>query len=447
MTQHAKDRRLQPSSLSRTIGCPGWGNLCASIPEPPPNVYALTGTVAHHLGELCLNSKNNAENFKGQIGWAVENEHGEAVSIADIQPWNADALITPEPELTQIEDGEWRFRIIINQDMIEAVQLYVDTVREAREKSILGQFYVEEQFDMDWIRKGMTGTGDHVIVEEFDWLHVHDYKNGRVFVGVGTNVGDNAQLTAYALGAVGPDNEYGVQNAHVTIVQPNVFREGESLVRSISYPVSQLYEWNHSVLIPALKKAFDPEAPLITGSWCNWCPANPQHCKKIQTDTFESAKVLFEDETLPAVNASPVEPKTLTGDELNRILELWPVFEKWGSNVQEEALRRHQVGDAQKPDRFKLVAGRMSNRKWGKPDKETLAMLPDVDDLEIKPKLKSPAQVEKVLKKAGYKKEGIAAQVDPLLEERKRGKDVLVPISDKRPALIQMFEDETQNTK
>lgn len=446
MTQHAKDRRLQPSSLSRTIGCPGWGNLCANIPEPPPNVYALTGVVAHCLGEKCLNTSGlTAEVFNGMIGWITWDDLGnEVCNIADIQPWDDSTLITPEPELNF---GLKTFRIIINQDMIEAVQLYVDTVREAREKSILGQFYVEEQFNMDWIYKGMTGTGDHVIVEEFDWLHVHDYKNGRVFVDVGTNVGDNAQLTAYALGAVGPDNEYAVKNAHVTIVQPNAFQEGESLVRSISYPVSQLYEWKRDVLDRALETAFHLDAMLITGEWCNWCPANPQHCRNIQTDTFESAKVLFNDETLPAVNATPVEPKTLTGDELNRILELLPIFSKWSSNVQEEAFRRHQVGDAQKPDQFKLVAGRMSNRKWGKPDKETLGMLPSLDDLETKPKLKSPSQVEKVLKAAGYKKDGIAAQVDPLLEKRKRGKDVLVPVSDKRSALTQMFEDETRRTE
>lgn len=426
MAAHAKPN-LSPSSFHRTAGCPGWGNFVKDIPRSGTNEYAAEGSVAHHLAELCINKGTDPCTYRGKIGWYNNGRCG--IGNSDVAP--------------EKEKGR-HYRFTIEDDMIDAVTLYVNHIRKKRAAAAEGsEFKVEEKLSLEWITPGMFGTGDHVIVEPLGVLDVDDYKHGRgVTVEVGEKVGDNWQMSIYALGAIGPDNPNMVEYVRVTITQPRAPHH-HGPIRSITYNVKDLYKWGQEVLKPAAEASEKPGAPLSAGSHCKWCPGLATCSEQRKT----AAVVMFGDDKAlenPPAEIKPADPTTLDGTRIDKILDIEPVLTDWLKSVRAEGHKRLMSNAADKPPGWKLIKGKLSNRAW-KSDVDVYGQFKTVlprDQVYVE-KIASPAQIEKALKKAGPLTSSLKTTLADLLAERKPGKPLMVKTDDPRPVfqpVDEMFE-------
>jgi len=404
------ERILQPSQFSRTIGCPGWGNTCAGVKPKPSSIYADEGSAAHYLGEKCLRENEDAAHMMGK-----------KISVGEA------------PNLRRFE---------VDDDMAEAVQVYLDEVRRKRAAMTGATFMIEQRLDLSWMIPGMFGTGDHVAVEPLGCVYVDDYKHGKgVAVEVGDKVGDNVQLSIYGLGAIGSGNPHGVEEVEVTVIQPRASHPA-GRIRSVRFDADELIAWGRDVIAPAALAATKPDALVRAGDWCRWCDAL-DICPEARRHALEAAGSMFDDAIVP------VEPKKalplaagLTGEQLGRVIEFAGIFEVWLKAVKAEGLDRLERGAADSPEHFKLVQGKLGNRAWADEKKVCPGLENHLPRNEIysEPKIKSPAQMEKSLKAAGNKPKD-AKEILANLITRPPGKHIMVPETDKRPAVAAVIDE------
>lgn len=100
-----------------------------------------------------------------------------------------------------------------------------------------------------------------------------------------------------------------------------------------------------------------------------------------------------------------VDPQKLSDLELSVLASRVASFKFWLASLEAELLRRLTSEDPPKYPTVKAIRSQ-GNRKWVRPDSETLAMLlPFVngnEDMIAPRKLISPTQAEKLLGKATY---------------------------------------------
>lgn len=341
--------QLGASSSDRWFACP------ASVPlsQDQPNtssIHAERGTAAHELAEHCLLSDMDAKDCIG----IEKNGH------------------------------------MVTEEMAEAVQVYLDTIRAdfSEEK----EMFVEDTFELDWIDEELFGTNDCSIVEPFKKLTVYDYKNGA---GKTVEAVENTQLMYYALGA---RRGYDVNEVELVIVQPNT-REGEPVKRWVTTTARlDKFEKELKAKVADVNKARalrgdDVYTMAQSGDHCTFCPAKG-FCKKMKEQAFEIANSNF-DEVVDNRTYLP-DPSELTPKQLRRVLEGAKLIANWVKGVEEYAFIQAEKGE--KIDGYKLVQKR-ANRQW-KDEKEVQKHFEVfADDLFTK-KLKSPAQLEKLLGKS-----------------------------------------------
>lgn len=227
-----------------------------------------------------------------------------------------------------------------------------------------------------------------------------------------------------------------VSEIRVTIVQPRSFH-ADGPIRTVTYTVAELMEWEYSVLKPGAERAMLPAQPLKTGPWCRWCDAkNPiesvswDGCPEINNQVKTNAIEMFG--TFDPNKITLADPGELTAEELDKRLQLIDVFRAWCDGMENEAVKRLMEESPSAPRTKKLVAGR-SIRKWADVDKTIEAM----KNLKLEkiaytePQLKSPAQLRTAVDKAGL---DATVLVDPLVI-KPEGKPTMVDVGDKRPAL------------
>lgn len=414
MNDHAT-RICQPSASKRTFNCSGWGNLCKDIPPKPSSVYAAEGSVAHFLGEQCLIHDQDADHA---LNWEFVYHKGDV--------YRKGAHVEPDNKSDY-------FEFVANEEMVEAVQVYIDEVRRKRKAVVGGIFKIEQKLDLNWMVPGMWGKGDSVIVEPLGCMYVDDLKYGK---GVAVDVLDNTQLMIYGLGALGEGNPHMVEEVEITICQPRAIHK-DGPVRSVRYSVDNLLEWGEKVLKPAIDKARTSNE-LNHGDWCKWCDGQ-EICPKIREEMFGVIEEEPTKDLVPVANDITLpEPALLNSDKMNRILQFIDIAQDWFKNVKEEGYRRLEKGDEDAPTIVKLVEGRLGNRAYSSDDDNVHNALKTVlsrADIFAPSKVKSPAQMENALKKAGFKPKERKEIIDPLLKERTPGKPVMVPVNDSRPAL------------
>jgi hypothetical protein len=205
------------SSLSRYSKCPGSINLSKGIPSTT-SVYAKEGTLAHEMIELILTDKKSLSELEG----------------------------------LQIYD---------------AVKLYINYIHAIL--NINTDSYIEYKFDLSQIFDGMFGTSDAVIYNRASKkLHVIDYKHGA---GVAVEAKDNLQLQFYALGSLLNLN-LPCEEVEMTIVQPRC-KHDAGPIRSWSVPSIHFIDFAADLKMYAVATQ-DPNAPLIGGDHCMFCPAS-----------------------------------------------------------------------------------------------------------------------------------------------------------------------------
>ena len=422
MGHHA---RLSPSSASRWMNCPGSIRLIGDTPSTA-GPAAMMGTAAHKVIEFMLqNGKTDASEFQGYI----VQVHG---------PGTEESLIfAPGDPLALSEKPGW-FAFPVNDQMVNGVQTMIDEVERVRGDMMEPTLYTERFLDMSWLDDRLGGTADVTLVDVFDdWIHLFDYKNGRVIV----EVVDNEQMGNYAVGLLHehPDKAGVV----VHLVQPNASHE-DGVVREAMYTALELRAFEEK-----LKEAADatskPNAPLRAGEWCVYCPAK-ESCKAFAALALEEAGADFANEPddllpVPELTTEWTERPEhyLEGDEYRAALARkarWiPMLDQWAREIhrriQIELCNRNKVGD------WKLVRGRANrvyspdevtaqdvlNNKWGIPD----------DYLFEAPKMKSPAQLEKT--KVPGKDKKLMQTIVASIARKPEGKLAIAPGSDARPAV------------
>ncbi len=221
------------STASRVIGCPGYLREAAKLAprfHDTAGPAADLGTASHYLGELCLRD-------------------GKAVP----EDWRGEEMPG--------QNASWP----VNTDMIHAVTIYVDYVRR-RQREMGADLYVEAtvrplpEFD------DMFGSADAILVEPFGDIEVIDYKNGTGFY---VSEIDNDQMNYYALGALYVVGPLDVDKVTTTIVQPRC--SNVDGVRPWGTSPAALLDYA-DVLRAARKESEKPDAPLVPGSYCTFCP-------------------------------------------------------------------------------------------------------------------------------------------------------------------------------
>jgi len=279
-----------------------------------------------------------------------------------------------------LRSGQWPNDI--DADMRDAIQVYVEYIHKLQAQYPDGQIYIEHKFDLSEIYLGCFGTSDCVFyVPSLKKLYVIDYKHGS---GIAVEAVDNLQLQYYGLGSLLAFKS-PCEEVELVIVQPRCFH-AEGPIRRWNIKAVDLLEFAGELK----EKAFateDPDAKLNPGKWCRFCPAKAV-CPKLAEKAMSAAQEEFRTEL-------SYDPAKLA----QALIDVEAV-EAWVKGVREFAYAEAQHGRC--PPGFKLVEKR-ATRKWMSGlDPKALAKTCKLKLSDISEnKIKSPAQIEKLLGKGG----------------------------------------------
>lgn len=335
--------------------------------------------------------------------FARQGTDAHALCEYKVQQALGNKAIDPTAKLTYVDEEMVRCAD-------EYVQFVMEKLAEAKETCKDPLVMVEQRLDFSkWVPDGF-GTGDCLIVAD-DRLTVIDYKHG---MGVLVEAEENPQMMCYALGALDLfDGIYDIQQISMTIFQPR--RENVS-----TYTVSkdELRWWAEYELKPTAALAAKGEGEYRAGEHCRFCKIKAT-CRKRAEYNLELAKYDF------------AMPSTLEAAEIEAVLSKVDSLVSWAGDVKEYALQQALSG--KNWTGWKLVEGR-SNRRYT--DDEAVASV--VQQAGFDPYEKKLLGITAMTKQLGKK------QFDELLGpfvEKPQGKPVLVPESDKRPAMHTAADD------
>ena len=353
------------STAKRVMNCPGSVALVAKMPPQPSSSYADEGTLLHDTIAQILDKGTDPSEYLGTVYNGVE--------------------------LTQE---------LIDTKLIPALEL----LNEIDPDSIM-EFSVENRVGFGDRLPGVFGSTD-LLCRVGDRAIVLDWKFGD---GVTVEAEESEQLMFYAAAAIRTEKlewwARGAESLELVIVQPpNIRRWTTTFARIDKFEKD---------LVRAVKVAKKPDAPLAAGDWCRWCAAKPT-CP-VMTGALDRVV----NSQLEGIDAA----------QIGEYLQKADMLEDWIKSLRELAF---QMLEADKPvPGYKLVAKR-GTRKWRDLDEAYVALravgLTD-DDVWEPGELRSPAQIEKVLKKQKL------ALPDSLVEIVSSG-NTLAPEADPRPAAL-----------
>lgn len=180
----------------------------------------------------------------------------------------------------------------------------------------------------------------------------------------------------------------------------------------------ELLRWAGTVLEPAAKLAAKGEGEYKAGDHCRFCKIKAT-CRKRAEYNLELARYDF------------AVPSTLQDEEIEAVLSKADELVNWAGDVKEYALQQALSG--KQWDGWKLVEGR-SNRRYVSEE----AVAAKVEDAGFDPYEKKLLGITAMTKQLGKKRfEELLSD----LVEKPQGKPVLVPESDKRPAMHTAADD------
>lgn len=367
MSAHA---RLSASAAHRWLHCP------ASLGESKPSIHAATGTFAHEIAATCAFEGRDPQTFLGHKG-------------------NVDG-----------------FDIECDQEMVDAIKLYVDAVRGDMQPGDEVWAEMPLQTALQKVDEDMGGTADFVRYRpSTNHLRVWDFKYGA---GVYVEVDDNSQLKIYGLGAMVEVNK-PILDVTLSIVQPRF--EGAAPVRDFDFKAVDILDFVADIREAAVRTR-EPNPQPVAGEQCKaFCP-NARTCPELEKRQHALVAADFNDITTfdPAKLASALAAIPLVKERIKAI---------------EEFAYAHATAGGVVPG-YKLVDKR-ATRKWkSEGDVIEWAQKNALDPFE-KPDVLSPAQMEKRMVAAGTPKKKATEAVDQFTEKVSSG-TALVPESDERPA-------------
>lgn len=218
-----------PSASKRWMTCPGSIKLSEKAPPQKDTPEAIQGTDAHWVFEQSLKERLSAYHFVH----------------------------------SKMPSGKKCTRV-----MAEFVQKSVDYVL-AHHLANGGQIYTEMRLEMPKIDKRMFGSGDIIQITKFKTLHIFDLKYGLWQV----DPEQNMQLMCYAIGALTKFKDQIDLTKPVTahICQPRIEHK-DGFNRSTKFTIKELIEFGKLAKI-AIKESDQPNARLVDGEHCTFCPA------------------------------------------------------------------------------------------------------------------------------------------------------------------------------
>ena len=348
------------SSAHRWRPCAGSNNLISKLMKdgsikPRTNRAAAEGTAAHLVFAACL------------------EDGDDAVAMAGME----------------IDVEGWTFEV--DPEMVKYIQEGLDWVRnriaKARKDGFEVKLYVERSMS-SFSDDEAFGTADVIIHVIGQRLIVVDLKYGR-----GISVEPDSDQNFY-YGYLAVENYLESMDA-VKVVESWIFQpripHPNGVFRKHITNAAELQDWWFKELLPDMVATRDPQAELVIGEHCRFCPAKG-HCPALKSEVYEFP--------------TTIDPSHMTDDELGEALIKLNALSQVMSTYQGEALRRAR-GGAKVPG-YKLVRQR-GNREWkqnqpvqnGKGEMvETAiedALLSEFGvDAYTDPKLKSPAMIEKM---------------------------------------------------
>lgn len=365
---------LSASSAHRWLECPPSAVANEAYPDQDTE-YTREGTLAHEVAEIVA---------RGGDKWDIY--------------------------LDQLRDEEEG----VTLEMVEYALGYADYIQE-HIKSEDAIVLLEQRVDFSpWVPDGF-GTCDCIILQD-ETLTIIDYKFGQ---GVAVSAIDNPQMKLYALGAM---NDYGIAY-DATKVEMHIYQPRINNVSVDSLTVEELMTWADKTVKPIAQKAAKGKGSYKPGEHCRFC----QHAGKCRALTKVCTEYV---ETHSLRVAVPV----LAPHEVAEVLKMEPLISLWLKRVKDQAFTS-LMNDEEIPG-FKLVEGKLGNRKWSDELKvaEALKAAGYAQEDITETKLLSPAQMDKAV---GKKK--VAELLDGLID-RAPGAPTVVPESDKRPAYNRLAE-------
>lgn len=395
--QHA---RLSPSSSKRWLTCPASIKFTEAVGgEDKPSRYAAEGTVAHEVHELCLTKNHDAKHYLGK---------------------------------TITADG---MKFKVNQDMVDAVQLSLDYVRdriaEAELEGLRVELQVEVRSSLEYLGiPGLDGGTSDLILLFWDGnklvgIEVFDYKHGQ---GVSVEVEGNTQAMCYGLGICAKYNAPEETPIWLTISQPRAHHP-DGRIRSWEITVGDLINWQDDVLVPGAKRTMDDDAEFVpSDEGCRFCKGAGQ-CPKLFSRTQEIAMIDFEDttETLPDV-------KTLSSEQKMFIMKHADMIRSFIVSVENQVKQEVDHGSKDYQEEFKLVRKTKHRQFTDDAFDDVFSPLFEVLSHEdiYEEKHRSLTEIERRLKKAV----GVQAAKEIMAEvtHKPEGELVIAPITDNRKA-------------
>jgi hypothetical protein len=390
------------SATARNWHCAGALALARFAPPQKESIHSARGTACHQIAEKCLRTGVDASSFLGETEQTKERA------------------------------------IEIDEELVNSAQEYVDYCRGLIDRSAFGmyEFWIEEKFSLGALNPPFDagGTGDFVFYDA-GLLEIVDLKNGMGVV----DVNENPQLRTYGLGAMLHHKGLDVNNVKVTIVQPRAPHK-DGRIRSETFHVADLVEWTAD-LVAAMKRskaamdAYDAAEgnAVVLEAWaetwlkpgkCTFCPVEGS-CPALKRDALSVAKVWFDDMGQPRLGNEALDTSP---DALGRDLDMIPMLEDW---IKARRALAHSMAEAGTDIPGYQLSDKIGNRKWGDEAALQAAMIEagvSVDDMHAEPKLKSPAQLEKVL---GAKRKAL---IEPFIVREVTGTNLVSVAKTTRPA-------------
>ena len=224
---------LSSSASHRWLVCPG--SVEANVGKPwEQSVYALEGTSAHALLEVCL-----------RLGAAPEEFFGDT-----------------------LESGH----MPVDEGMTDGVGYALDYVEAYTANNPKTKVLIEHTVAFG-AAIGATdeegfGTSD-IILDNFPAeVVVIDYKHG---IGHSVSVKDNSQLLLYAVGMRAQRGRY--QRYRKVVVQPRLAKR-KPVQEAPAMPDVKVMQWVDKVVRPVVPVALSKGAPRVAGAHCHYCAAN-----------------------------------------------------------------------------------------------------------------------------------------------------------------------------
>lgn len=386
MLEQKTHSRLGASHSKRWLNCPGSVQLSEQIPPSPETIYAAEGTVAHKIAEHFLHNG---------VLTVCAKDHPLCGTVQE----QGDFKVKVTPEMVE---GANLYAETIFKDMVENGLLDIRYLRDARVTSshpaVKPFLNIEKQFCIASIDKELFGTNDASVLVPFKKLTVYDYKYGA---GIAVNPDHNEQLMFYALGVAeeyGGVDEVCVEEIELVIVQPRATHNDGHVRRwSCAPDILKMYAERLRNGVQATRVS-NPE--YKAGKWCRFCPAK-RICGAVRDEINATAQMDFAPVASPQYGVSPKRVADLTTDELSNILSKLPMVEDWIKEIKEHSLGMLMRGE--KIPGYKCVQKR-ANRAWI--CEQTVADEFSImygNEIWTERKLKSPAQLEKIVGKDAVK--------------------------------------------